>query len=203
MIPALTFGFISGISLGSFFHISSLYFIVFSVTVGIIFIYRYFVSGEDRVRVTIASIFLIGVIFGVGRILISDLYTNSKLSSFENKKVEVVGVIVAEPDIRETNAKLTIEVENISEIEVKPSAIADSRLIQTSSGFREKILVTVPLYPEFSYGDRVKVNVILSKPKVIDSGDGRVFDYKGYLKVRGIWYTSRFTQAELVSSGNG
>ncbi len=196
MILATTFGFISGIALASFFHISGVYFYAFCVLVFICFGYRYFVEGEDRHRLAIVSVFLFFVLVGVLRVNISNLYSVSKLSEFENKKVEVVGVIVAEPDIREKNTKLTIRVDEILNDGSLPSS-------EPRSATGEKILVSVPLYPEYSYGDRVKASVVLTKPKAIESEDGRVFDYGGYLKVRGIWYTSSYTSLEYISSGNG
>lgn len=190
MILATTFGFISGIALASFVHITTVYFYVLSFVALLCFIYRYFVEGEDRKRLMLFSVFFLFVLVGVLRVNISSLYSTSKLSEYENKKVEVVGVIVAEPDVREKNTKLTIETEKVF----------------TTVGEREvseKVLVSVPLYPEWNYGDRVRGNVILTKPKNIESEDGRVFDYEGYLKVRGIWYTSSYTSLELVSPNSG
>jgi hypothetical protein len=190
MILATTFGFISGIALASFVHITTVYFYVLSFVALLCFIYRYFVEGEDRKRLTLFSVFFLFVLVGVLRVNISNLYSQSKLSEFENKKVQIVGVVVSEPDVREKNTKLTIETEKVF----------------TTVGEREvseKVLVSVPLYPEWNYGDRVRGNVILTKPKNIESEDGRVFDYEGYLKVRGIWYTSSYTSLEFLSSGNG
>ncbi len=190
MILATTFGFISGIALASFFHISGVYFYAFSGLVFVCFVYKHLVDGEDRKRLTLFSVFFLFVLVGVLRVNISNLYSVSKLSEFENKKVEVVGVVVAEPDVREKNTKLTIRTE-----EVIFNGI--------SKNVQEKILVSVPIYPEYNYGDRVKASVVLTKPTLIESDDGRVFDYEGYLKVRDIWYTSRYTSLEYISSGNG
>ncbi|KND48728.1 MAG: competence protein ComEC [Parcubacteria bacterium C7867-003] len=190
MIPAITFGFISGILIASFFHISGVYFYAFFGLVLVCFLYRYKVDGDDRKRLTLVTVFLIFILVGVLRVNISNLYSVSKLSEFEDKKVEVVGVVVAEPDVREKNTKLTIKTE---EVIFKGSV----------KNIQEKILVTVPIYPEHSYGDRVSASVVLTKPTLIESEDGRVFDYEGYLKVRGIWYTSRYSSVELISTGNG
>ncbi len=190
MIPAITFGFISGIALASFFHITLVYFYTFSGLVLICFLYRYKVDGDDRKRLTLATLFLLFVLVGVLRVNISNLYSVSKLNEYENKKVEVIGVIVAEPDVREKNTKLTIKTEKV---------IFEGN----ANNVQEKVLVSVPIYPEYNYGDRIKASVVLTKPSSIESEDGRVFDYEGYLKVRGIWYTSRYTSVEYISSGNG
>jgi competence protein ComEC len=187
MIFSLSLGFIGGIAFGSFFHLDIWTVIAGLLLSGAIFIYSYFLNDkvEERAKVILISVFLLGVAIGVGRLSFSDLYVTSKLDSFANKKITVEGIIVEEPDVRETNTKLTVEVSNIEGVEVK-----------------EKILITAPLYPEFSYGDKIRASLTLTKPKGILSEDGRVFDYEGYLRVRGIWYTSNFTKIELLSSGN-
>ncbi len=186
MILSATFGFISGIALASFVHITTVYFYSISFIALLCFIYRFFVEGEDRKRLTLFLVFFILVLVGVMRVNISNLYSQSKLSEYENKKIEIVGVVVSEPDVREKNTKLTIETETVGDNKIK-----------------EKILISVSHYPEFQYGDKVSGNVSLQKPKAIESEDGRVFDYVGYLRVRGIWYTSSYTSLTLLSSGNG
>lgn len=186
MIVATIFGFIFGILVASLVYISKFYFLVISCFTFVFFIYRFFVFDDDRRRLDLVIVFLICALLGILRVNVSKLYLDSKLGEYENKKVVMVGVVVNEPDVRETNTKLTIETESID-----------------SKNISEKILVTVTHYPEFKYGDKVSGDVSLVKPRAIESEDGRVFDYEGYLKVRGIWYTSRFTSLTLISSGNG
>ncbi len=187
MIISAVFGFISGIALGSFFNIDLWVFMglgAFGIT---IFIYKFFVEEKEERVLILASIFIFGALCGIGRMTVSDLYTNSKLTNFVGSKVIAEGIIVGEPDVREKNTKLTVEIQKVF-----PDTVTS-----------EKILVSVPIYPEFKYGEKVKLDLTLEEPKAIESEDGRVFDYKGYLRVRGIWYTSRFAKIELISSGNG
>ncbi len=47
------------------------------------------------------------------------------------------------------------------------------------------------------------MNLALKAPDNIESDDGRVFDYRGYLRVRGIWYTASFVKIDLLESGHG
>ncbi len=123
------------------------------------------------------------------RLYFSDLYKSSQLVSFVGQKISVVGIVVDEPDVREHNVKLTVR-------------LSEVRYASTTAYVAEKILVTVPSYPEFSYGDKVRMNVLLIEPKPIDT-DGRVFNYSAYLRVRGIWYTSKFTTVSFLESGHG
>ncbi|MBA3733357.1 ComEC family competence protein [Patescibacteria group bacterium] len=189
MLLPLISGFIFGIFIGSILPINFGFFIILFSLLIIIIIYRYFIEDKNKLVLTFILLTLVGFIGGAGRIYFSDLYTSSHLDNYIGQKITAEGIIVDEPDIRDSNTKLTISLRNIF-------------LATSSIAVSEKILVTVPLYPEYSYGDKVKLNIILSEPKQIET-DGRVFDYKGYLRVRGIWYTSRFTTISLLSTGHG
>ena len=120
----------------------------------------------------------------------SDLYAESQLTQFANQKVSAEGIIVAEPDVREHNTKLTVR---LSEVNFQNNITMVS----------ERVLITTPIYPEFQYGDKVLLYLTLQEPKNIESEDGRVFDYSGYLRVRGIWYTASFVKISPISGGHG
>lgn len=190
MIINFIFGFISGIAIGSFVPVSTGFFIFLFAILIISLSYKFFGKEEYKKFVLLFCIFISGFLIGVGRLWFSDLYTESKLKSFVGEKIQVEGLVVSEPDVREENTKLTVKVSKIL-------------IASTTQNVREKILVTVPLYPEFHYGDKVRMNVSLTEPSKIESDNGRSFDYKGYLRVRGIWYTSRYTSITLLSSGHG
>lgn len=190
MILSFVFGFIGGIAAGSFIPITVGFFLaLLSVTI-ILFIYRYFVANENRLILTMVTVVMLGIVCGMGRIYVSDLYAKSQLTKYADQKISVEGIIVNEPDVRENNTKLTVGLRNIF-------------VGTTTIPVRENILVNVPVYPEFKYGDKVKMVVTLGEPTEIQSEDGRIFDYKGYLRVRGIWYTSRYTTISYISSGRG
>ena len=210
MILSLVLGFVAGIAIGSFSNISLDLIIVLAVLATIFFIYRYFVPEKNRLVLTFATLALLGVILGIARMNVSDLYSESQLDSFVGKPIFAEGIVVSEPDVREHNTKLTIK---LSQIEKTPGLPCSEPLPCTEhcsgtavcsiTGLNEKILVTVPIYPEYSYGDKVKMNVTLVAPKEIKGEDGRTFDYGGYLRVRGIWYVSNFAKVELIESGHG
>ncbi|MCX6701938.1 MAG: ComEC/Rec2 family competence protein, partial [Candidatus Zambryskibacteria bacterium] len=151
--------------------------------------YRYFIEGKERLTLTFIVLVMFGVLCGIGRMYVSNLYTHSQLDRFAQQKISVEGIIVDEPDVRENNTKLTVGLRNIF-------------IGTTTVAVNEKILVSVPIYPEFKYGDKVKMTVTLNEPTEIET-EGRIFDYKGYLRVRGIWYTSRYTTITLESGGHG
>lgn len=189
MAISLILGFIGGIVLGSIFPINVGFFVALVSLTLVFFVYRYFVDKNSRKVLNIILFVFLGVLFGVWRIMVSDLYSDSKLDEYVGKQINIEGIIVGEPDVRETNTKLTIGVRSV---------VSGT----TTVSVREKILVTVPIYPEFSYGDKVRAKVVLEEPGEFET-NGRVFDYKGYLRVRGIWYTSRFTSVDFISGDHG
>lgn len=189
MILSFVFGFIGGIALGSFIPTSIGIFIILFLVLLIVFVYKFFVDEVNRKKLNIVIFLLLGVLCGTGRIHFSNLNEESKLTKYVGQKIEVVGIVVGEPDVRESNTKLTV---GLREIHTNDTVVK----------IREKILVTVPIYPEYKYGDKVKLSVTLVEPTEIEN-EGRVFDYKGYLRVRGIWYISRYTKIEYIDGDHG
>ncbi len=189
MILSLFFGFTFGVALGSLFFIT--YGLTFAVAfLSLIFyIYSRIVENPRRYFSIVISLVLVGMLFGMGRIYVSNLYTHSHLDTFVGTHIRAQGVIVEEPDTREHNTQLIVSLRNIT--------IASSTI-----PVEEKILVSVPLYPEFHYGDLVSVSTILSVPKNVYSG-GRIFDYVHYLRARDIWYVGTFPHVIYISSGHG
>jgi competence protein ComEC len=187
MILVFLIGFISGIAIGSFVHFSiSIILFLFFVSV-ICFVYVKYLSKEEKIILILISIFITSLALGLFRITFSNLYKEAELQKYVGKEISAEALIIGEPDVREGNTKLTIKLLNI-----------DNQVIDSS----EKVLITVPLYPEYKYGDKIKLSLTLEEPQNIES-DGRVFDYKNYLRVRGIWFTSRFSKVQFISSGHG
>lgn len=194
MILPIIFGFISGIFIGSLFPVTVGLLVAILVLSLICFGYAYFVFDSLTIisqhTATLCAVFLIALSFGMARIYVSNLYAHSQLDTFVSQKISAEGIIVSEPDTREHNTKLTVSLRSI--------AVASTTVV-----VHENIVLTVPLYPEFSYGDRVRVVTTLVLPKDITSDDGRVFDYKGYLRVRDVWYVGQSPKVYFISSGQG
>ena len=190
MIFSLFFGFLSGIWLGSLLHFRTEFLLTLVFLAVLFFLCRYFFKNKIRLTVPIALIFLLGALGGLLRVSFSDLYENSQLDAFAEQRLEALAVVSGDPDERETHTKLTAR---LSEIFLN----GESQIV------REKVLVTVPLYPSYSYGDKIRLKMTLEKPVLIESEDGRAFDYVGFLRVRGIWYMARYAEVQLVSSGHG
>jgi len=96
------------------------------------------------------------------------------------KEITFIGRVIKEPDVRETNTKLTIE----------------ARLSKESRA--SKILVTASRYPEYKYGDELEITGRLETPAVFDD-----FNYQNYLKKDGIYSVIYYPQIELLKTYRG
>ncbi|OGO44009.1 MAG: DNA internalization-related competence protein ComEC/Rec2 [Chloroflexi bacterium RBG_16_58_8] len=99
--------------------------------------------------------------------------------------VEVRGSVAAAPDVRDTHTRLTLSTE----------------AVKLEEGWREvggKVLVFVPRYPEYRYGDVLRVKGPLETPPRLDD-----FDYRGYLAHQGISATMPYPEISVLATGRG
>jgi len=89
----------------------------------------------------------------------------------EEQEIVFAGVVAAEPDIRENHIKLTVETEDI----------------------KGKVLVNVDRYPEYKYGDKLKITGYLQKPHVFEG-----FNYREYLSKDGIYSVMYWSEVKLL-----
>jgi competence protein ComEC len=94
-------------------------------------------------------------------------------------------MVAGDPDVRDKSTHLTL------------SAAA----IRLDTGWREvegRVLVFVPRFPAYSYGDVLRVTGELKTPPQL--GD---FDYRGYLAHQGISTTMLYPRIEVLDTGQG
>lgn len=187
-------GFVLAIFISSFFKLGfSLFLLVIFISI-ILFLYQRFllIDISKGHIVFLIAIFLLG--FGLG-ILRYEIRDNPNLDvNLENKigqKVVISGIISDEPDKRENYNLLTVD---FSDLE-----IATSSSIEVSG----KGLIQIDFYPEYKYGDFIKIQGKLEKPENVTKDDGREFDYISYLEKDGVEYKMSFVKTSLISSGNG
>ncbi len=92
-----------------------------------------------------------------------------ELLQYTGRTALVEGVVADDPDVRATAIRVTIAVKTINE------AIAYG-----------KVLAVLPKDTTLQYGDAVSVRGTPEAPQSFETQTGRVFDYRGYLKARGI-----------------
>lgn len=171
------FGFIFGILLRSLVHVDI--FVVLLVA---------FLAGasvlifKNKLAVLV-GVFVVAFLFGVLRFDLADKVAPASLEEKVGESVSLSGLIVDEPDMRETNQKLTV-------------------LVKEQAG-RIKILITAGLGEYFKYGDTINFSGKLSKSENFLTDQGKEFDYINYLRKDGIYYTMFYPKTEIVSSGGG
>ncbi len=136
-------------------------------------------SDSDKSRLLLLMILFFGL--GFLRCSISNETKNQDFLDNFDDEISLIGIVVDEPDERENNTKLTLK-------------------IQKSDA---KVLLTVPHYPQFDYGDEIQVLGTLQKPQNFKTDSGRTFDYINYLAKDRIFYQMFYPKTELVSQGNG
>lgn len=142
---------------------------------GAIFWWRTQLSGW-----LLCSVFLILFILGAWRtVAFESQFGTSSLAPWVGERVELEGVVVREPDQRESSLRLFVSVDD------------------------ELLLVTTDRYAPIKYGDAVLIHGTLAEPAAFTTELGRTFDYPGYLRARGVEFQISFAAVEVQERGRG
>ena len=98
----------------------------------------------------------------------------------------LVGVVIAEPDVRDTYVNLRLRAERLS--------LEDGGTIEVKG----LVLVRAPRYPERFYGERLRVLGRLDTPPVFET-----FSYRDYLARSGIHSIVQWAWIEVLERGQG
>ena len=104
------------------------------------------------------------------------------VGSISGQEVTLHGTVISEPDVRISNAKLTI---------------GGLRSVR-GQVLWGKVLLTIPLYPEFRFGDVVRVQCQLDHPEPFDG-----FAYDRYLARSDIFAVCYYPTVTVVEQGRG
>ncbi|MDD4803555.1 MAG: ComEC/Rec2 family competence protein [Candidatus Pacebacteria bacterium] len=214
-------GFILAIFISSFFKLGFSFFLFLSLMSIAFFIYQKYLCNDfaSGNKILILSLFIFSFALGILRYEIKDSYIlDSNLENNLNKKLTVEGIIFDEPIVKEIGSILIVDFKNI--------IFASSSVSVSGRG-----IIKTDTYPEFKYGDLVKVTGELEKPEnYLGSDDsasttdpsqiktqfepseignafhgsgGTSFDYVSYLGKDDIFYKIDFAKTEFVSAGHG
>jgi competence protein ComEC len=177
---SICFGFIVGVLVRSFIFIN-FYFLLFLVLLGSALI-LYFSLVKFKWGL-IGAIFILALTLGIFRFQIADNRAPAVFESQVGHSVSLSGVVIDEPDIRQTNQKLTVEIQNGPD--------------------KTDVLVSANLDQDFKYGDEINFTGKLKKPENFLTDQGKTFDYINYLRKDGILYLVNYPQIEIISHNNG
>jgi len=147
------------------------------------------VAKYHRDWVRLAGVCLIALGLGGIRLLWAQpTLDEDALAAYNDQGLPVVleGVIVAEPDERETYTNLRLQVDHLG----LPDGA--ERVV------KGRALVKADRYPRFRYGDRVSVIGWLETPPEFDG-----FSYKDYLARQGIHSLVQHAEVERLAQGQG
>ena len=96
---------------------------------------------------------------------------NNQLEEYFGQTISLTGIVIEEPEKREKTTRLIVRIERTE----------------------EKILITQWHYPQYEYGDRLKITGSLQEPQLLED-----FDYKDYLAKKGIFGLMYQPEMELL-----
>ncbi|PIR45583.1 MAG: hypothetical protein COV09_00605 [Candidatus Vogelbacteria bacterium CG10_big_fil_rev_8_21_14_0_10_50_13] len=170
-------GFVAGMGWGLIWPVDwSVIGLIAVLAVGLLLLNRPFDRAWGKKNYWLVSVILLGVALGLGRVYFLPA-PSSELIAQVGQTITVEGKIATEPDERL----------NFVQLFVRPD------------GYRDKILVRAPLYPEFSYGDIVLVTGKLEWPENFTTETGRQFDYQKYLNKDGVFFIINRPTVELTT----
>lgn len=134
---------------------------------------------KEEVRLWLPLIGFLGLTLLLGAFRLKTSFPNQKenyIGKFYGQKMEIQGAVVKEPDIRSKQINLTISPE----------------------GFVGNILVNAGRYPEYQYGDLLKISGKLEEPF-----ESEEFSYKNYLSRYDTYALMRFPKIEKLAYDKG
>jgi len=161
--------FIFGIFFASFFKIS--FYLFLALTLATLLI-----SAFSKNQTLLIFGFCI-LFFALGIFRFQSYFSkiqNQEIKDFVGKEISIFGVIDEEPKIKEKSIVFSVKTE------------------------KGKILVKAKRYPEFEYGEKVKITGVLKEPKVKNS-----FNWKNYLIKDGILVEMDFPEIERTGKNYG
>lgn len=162
---AIVSGFASGVFLRSLFYFG------WEVVAFVLILAALFGAAafwKPRLAYSLGAAFLLCVAFGMVRSNIADTPAPEAFTRDLHHRVSYDAVVVGDPDIREKNQRIAIEVQGVG------------------------MLAVMPLTANVAVGDRVRVYGTLSLPQAFETDGGRTFRYDKYLQARNIRFLIQF-----------
>ncbi len=184
----LCLAFIIGVALTSFFKISPLVngiFLIGAIMLVILF------WGRKKEMVVLGFCLLIAAL-GVWRYQSAIKISAGNISQFNGKgKIVFSGIVDSEPDRKMDNQKIIVKIVKV---------VGVDRIVGG------RVLITANRYPEYSYGDEVRISGKLGEPKNFPSaslGTSDAFDYKSYLAKDDIYSVAYNPPMEIIGRNKG
>ena len=169
---SLSLTYLLGVFLASFFQIENFMILILAASSVAIFLLNY---KNKKALVSSAAILFLAL--GIWRTNISFEAARNNLADQKSGSVEFTGTVIKEPETDEKYQKVIVE-----------------------DNEKNKILINSDIYPQYQYGDELKVKCILEEPKNFEDS---TFDYQMYLAKDGIYRICNKPQITAIASNKG
>lgn len=158
-------------------------------------------------KAAIVGFFLIFIVAGTWHHQSAELrIKNNELGKYNdlNEIVTVIGKIIEEPDVRLNSVKLVVGTRAIN-----------LHTLNYKNSSKNRILITINRYPEYRYGDELKITGKLKTPadfapksssatgaSAVPDGLGEGFDYRNYLAKQGVYSLIDWPDIEVIKEKN-
>ena len=159
--------------------------------ISLLFLFILFILLFNYSNLTIRVICFCCLAFLLGMTRLNLVFSSSPTKNIQNyfdQEVSLTGFVCHEPDYRIEQGKITVKINKISQTG-KNEQVIDN-----------KLLITVPLYPHYQYGDVLNISGKLIEPQSFDD-----FNYPAYLRRYGItalMYRPQINKIPNRQSGN-
>lgn len=154
-----------------------------SSTLILLFLSIYKLKRQSKEILILILVFIISFTLSLTRSIQTN--TDSKIIKFNNQKVELIGIIVGEPDIRSFNTRLKVDIDRIE---------TENIIIKT----QERVIITVSHFPQYKTGDEIKILGKIQPPQNFENENGIEFDYINYLAKDDIYNLIYYPRVELI-----
>lgn len=178
-------GFLAGIFLASFFRFDLS--IILGITAGIIVGILIFRTQPIYLITFTATLSLaLGIIY----YSVWDWKENQKALTY-NKQLTTYNIVIEQPEIKNGGQRLILSyclnishLFDINSVRTNDYNFSTSSKYKCSIGKLTKLQMEVGRYPEYKYGDILKINAVIQDPHAIEVKDG--FSYGNFLLKKGI-----------------
>lgn len=169
-------GFSLGILAGAFYALP-LPALAFVGLLGSLFVFAF--AAARRRSYLYIGICVITIALGAARTEVAPGVLPDAFRPLLNKEVTFEGVVSADPDLRETTQRITLEI--------------------THEGIETKVLAVADLYPVVRYGETVRVTGKFVRPEPFDTDGGRTFRYDQFLAKDGVFALVERASLEVIA----
>jgi len=173
---------LAGILAGSFFIIPA-----WLLALPLLVVPLFFLMPNHRRSLAILALCLLALPAGALVYQSSQQPLNSSQAQYYNEKGNILleGIIDDEPEVRGSSVEFKFSASSIR---------ASGTTFPISGG----VLVRLPFYRSFQYGDMLQLKGKLETPQQFDD-----FDYRSYLKNKGIYSVMNYPSANVIATGKG